>query len=217
MLDTTRMAVVESLQAEMTTDPTSPYTPPQAPEAAAPEFPDQPPPAIKVFGIIHLVLAGLGVVSAIMAAVGMLFLGKLGSLASGPAGSSAGGEFDALQGYMAEIAWFSFLSTGFTLVLAALLLVAGIKLVKKRRNAVTWSNGYAWTSIVMKVASLVITVVFIMPAAARMNQAIGGDTQETLSNISTFFGSAVSFAYPVVALILLNRTPVKRYLDSHGT
>ncbi len=217
-LDMQRAPVLDSRHLLMTTDQPSPYTPPQASEPAAPDLPEQPPAVIKVFGIIHLVFAGIGVLGAIASVVSMLFLGKLGGMVGGASGDGSTDEtFSALESYMAEIAWFSFVSTGFTLLLAILLLVAGIKLLKRRANALAWSNGYAWTSIVTKVASLVITILFVMPAAARMNQAIGTDMQQGISNITTVISSVVSFAYPIAALILLNRAPVKRFLESRGT
>jgi hypothetical protein len=210
--------VLDSGNLAMTTEPPSPYTPPQAVETGPPGLPEQPPAVIKVFGIIHLAFAALGLIGAVMSVVGMLFLGKMGSLIEGQGGrDGTTAPFSALEGYMSEIAWFSVLSTGISVLLAILLIVAGIKLLRQRANAVAWSNGYAWTSIVTKVGSLVITLLFVLPAAARMNQAIGGDAQQAFTGITTVLGAVASFAYPVVVLVLLNRPAVKGFLASRGT
>ncbi|GAA5483189.1 hypothetical protein [Haloferula sargassicola] len=213
-LDKAAPVVLGFLLETMTTHEPSPYLPPRAPETPPLPDPQLPPTVIKVLGIIHLVFAAMGVLNAIFAIVGMVALGKMKGFAGTAGGSAAFGK------YMSEIAWVSILNAVFSIGLAGLLLVAGLKLLRHRANALRWSNAYAWTSIATKVVATVISLLVVLPAAHRMNGAIGSQMpqlQQTITTASSVVGSLVSFVYPILTLVLLNREPVKRFLASHGT
>lgn len=118
------------------------------------------PSSLRVFGILHLILAGVGIlfgISSLFARQTNAFFIRSGNPA-----------YEAQLRYVEEVHWVSVMTGVFMLVLAALLLVAGIKLVRSRPDGVAWSNRYAWTSIATKVISLVVTVAVLLPAMRRM-------------------------------------------------
>jgi membrane-bound metal-dependent hydrolase YbcI (DUF457 family) len=133
--------------------------------------------------------------------------------------------YEAQLRYMEEVRWVSILTGIFMIVLAGLLLVAGIKLVRSRPDGVAWSNRYAWASIATKVISLVITVAVLMPAMRRM---IGGimpppsgmppgsseafsNIMQTVISVSTVATPLISCIYPALALYFLSRPSVKEW------
>jgi hypothetical protein len=114
----------------------------------------------------------------------------------------------------------------FLIVLAGLLLVAGIKLVRSRPEGVAWSNRYAWASIATKAITLVITVAVLLPAMRRMvggimpppsgmppaNAAAFADLITNLTSAFTVASPIISCVYPALALFFLSRPPVKEWV-----
>lgn len=194
----------------------SPIPEPQAPVAHAALKPT----VLTVFGILHLVLAGIGVL--------MVFFTLLGSVFSSALSQLPGDEFAALQAVQAETLWVTLLGAGFAAILSGLLTVAGIKLLRGRRDALRWSNTYAGTSIATKMVTLVLTILVVLPATQRMMEAmeqVGDEAgQETMLNFTSTLTTALAVAtpllyciYPLVTLVLLNRQRIKGWLATHGS
>ncbi len=197
----------------------SPYQPPASAPPPVPTGGMLEPSSLRVFGILHLILAGIGVIfgiSSFFARQTNAFFVKSGDPA-----------FEAQVRYMEEVHWVSVVTGIFMLVLAGLLLVAGIKLVRSRPDGVTWSNRYAWTSIATKMVSLVITVAVLLPAMRRMlggmmpapsgmppgSAAAFSNIMQIVVSVSTVAGPIISCVYPALALFFLSRPRVKEWAN----
>jgi len=180
----------------------------------------RPPTAIKVFGILHLIIAGWGVIGGIWTVLMLLFFGDFLAWMNRLSGSKQPDSFQQSQlAYMQEIAWLNWLQLGFSAVLIVLLLMAGVNLIKNRDRGRVLSVRYAWTSIGMKLAGLVLMVVFALPAATRMNEAILGSTPQQFGNmmgavttVSSLIGMASTLIYPILVLFIINGQKVRDYL-----
>lgn len=199
----------------------SPY---QTPASAPPPMPpggSGEPSAIKVFGILHLVLAVIGVGTGLWTLVSMQFADAFTR--------QAGEEMAKVQlAFMNDIAWVSVMTGIFTLLLAGLLAVAGIKLVRSRPDGVRWSHRYAWTSIATKLVSLVVAVVVVLPATQRMmgeimasGPGMPGGAEQTVTTVmrvttavTTVVSPLLSCLYPALALFFLSRQPVKDWIGT---
>jgi hypothetical protein len=196
-------------------DESSPYLPPVAP--TPPPMP--PPSAVNVFGILHLVLAGLGVLLGLWGLVSRMFVSVFQGMApSDPA-------MVAQRKYMEDLWPVTVMNSVFALGLAALLLVAGLKLVRMKPDGVMWSNRYAWTSIATKAISLVVAVAYVLPLTNRMTGEIFANTRgmpagsanmmtswmKSVTAVSTVLTPVLSCLYPALALFFLSRPAVKAW------
>lgn len=179
------------------------------------------PSAVKVFGILHLVLAVIGLLTGLWTLVSLKFTDMFTK--------QAGEEFAKVQAaYMDDIVWVTVMTGIFTLLLAGLLAVAGVKLVRSRPDGVAWSHRYAWTSIATKLVSLVVTVVVVLPATQRMMGEIMRETagmpagaantmssvMRVTTSVTTVATPLISCLYPALALLFLSRQPVKDWVGA---
>lgn len=214
------MGATNKWNPDMSEDP-SPYQPPVQLDAVSQAAPTVPPGQIKVMGILHLVLAGLGLVSILLG-----FVSRKVSESVMTAQEKAGG-IQATQARISRgiveasetLAWFGHVSA---LVLGTMLLLAGLGLLKRRKSGLSWSNRYAWTSILFKAVNLVLFVTILMPRIGGLFSSLesGGKEMQmfgTMMRISTIAGGIAgpvfSCIYPVLVLILLNRDPVRKSLN----
>lgn len=198
---------------EVPESPMSPVSPPPMPLA-------NPPGQIKVLGVLHLVLAGVGVLLVLYALVSRHFSKVLLS-----AQQTAGGLQETQARFTQAITesaerfnWFSYASS---VLLAVLLVVAGIGLLKSRRSGLAWSNRYAWTSIGLKIVNLILCVTMVIPEMNRVLAEFDGQGPEfkMLASImkpamiaTLVVTPIVSCVYPVLVLVLLNRESVRKSL-----
>lgn len=175
------------------------------------------PSAIRVFGILHLILAGIGILFGIWC----FFAEQMNSMFI----DSKSPGYEAQLRYMEEVEWVSILTGVFILIVAGMLIVAGIKLVRSRPDGVAWSHRYAWTSIATKLISLVISVAILLPAMHRMmsgmmpppsgmppaSAAAFSNFMQILMSVSVVAGPIVSCLYPGLALFFLSRPKVKAW------
>ena len=201
-------------------DEDSPY---QVPFSTPPALPPGPPPqSVKVFGILHLVFAGFGFVFGVWGLVSIKFMEMF------QAGQAGDPIMIAQRKYM-EALWPVTVMQGiFSIGLAALLLVAGLKLVRSIQDGVMWSNRYSWTSIGAKMIALVVTVIYVLPLSNRMmgevfskTKGMPAGTAATMTGIMKSMNSVVSVAtpvvsciYPLLALYFLSRPAVKDWVAS---
>lgn len=195
----------------------SPYQPPLPQGPAVPPLPQDKPAVANVFGIMHLVFATFGVFSAawglFIAVAGNPFLKMSGM----PEGQNPMQAQLAMQEKLQPV---TIINSGFSLVVAVPMIIAGILLLRGRRNAVKWSNGYAVTSLLAKVVNMVLAATIVIPAMKGMTEGIMNDSgapsqmKDVISGsmvIGAIGGSLVACIYPVLTLILLNRAEVKTW------
>lgn len=198
----------------------SPYTTPSH-SATIPAMPPAVAPGqIKVLGIIHLVFAGLGLITILFGLVSEKFGESM--LAT----QEKAGGVQATQAQISRavveaskpITWFGYASA---LILGVLLLLAGLALLKRKQTGLSWSNRYAWTSIAFKVINLILFVTILMPKIGGLFHALesGGPEMRTVGSVmkmttiaSGIASPLVACIYPVLVLILLNRDSVRKSL-----
>ena len=208
-------------------EPTSPY------EAPSSQMMPQPPPhalepmihepaSIKVFGIMHLVVAAYGLFMGVVGLIGTLFFqGMSKGLARGsmPGGPSSGDQETAMMQYMNELKPFTYISLAFSFGLAVMLIIAGIGLLKSRDSGRQMSIRYSWASIVTKLIALIYTFTHVIPATKRMTETLYQGMPGTMSNTmgsfmqySQVFSILVTFIYPLVVLFMMKGEKVRQYL-----
>jgi hypothetical protein len=181
------------------------------------------PASIKVFGIFHLIIAGLGSIGTIFGLVMLQFSNQFSKLMTmAPPGSSSGASSQqekAVIQYLGETRTYTYITSGFSIILAVMLIIAGIRLLKKRESGRVMSIRYAWASIGTKVITLVMILTFMMPATTRYNEAmfssIGsgmGSTMNVVTQISQLVGLAMTLIYPIVVLIMMRKEKVITFL-----
>ncbi len=216
---------------------------PQPPPMEAPPLLE--PKRVKVFGVLHIVFGAMGILGSLMyfvMAVGMVplmnFVLKSAAKEAGPSDPAAKAVIQSLEAMTTMISeslpsyWLGGL-TG--LVVAILILTAGIQLVKRRKNAVASSNRYSYCSIVFRIINVGVYFVVVMPAMNRYYGAMDGlsgpgmaggpggggfnmvQFQQMLGVGGAVVGSVLALVYPILALVMLGKPEVKDYLSKHGT
>lgn len=197
-----------------------PYLPPQPPEFAyLPPSIVAEPPAVKVFGVLHLVFAGFGL---LMAAWGLciIFVGNP-LLKLMPKTGPMAQSMDAQLAMQAKIMPLTLTQTILTILVAVPMIIAGINLLKNRKKGLKWSNYYAYSSLAAKLINLVLMIIFMIPAMNEMNQKLlpkshGAGSFESVMQASMAFGALLGVlgtcVYPILSLVLLNRPRVKEWL-----
>ena len=172
------------------------------------------PQTVKVFGIMHILLAvygfGVSILGVFTALVGnpvYKFLPKTPELAKQMAME------EQMQDKMMVA---TVVALVMSVVITVLILIAGIKLLKKRRSGLVWSNRYAWTSLVGKVITLIITFIYTIPAMRdiAVDPALPAAAQSVMRTtmvVSAVVGVIVTCAYPILTLVLLNRPKTKEW------
>lgn len=181
------------------------------------------PVAVNVLGVLNLVFAGLGILTAawglFMVVAGNPFLKFTHS------SPQMSAQLDAQMAMQAKVHPMTITSSILSILVAIPMIVAGIQLLKKRKNALKWSNTYAWSSIGTKFVNLILTVTIMLPAMREMSEGMmkGAHLPGSTSDImSTFMaagaigGILVACAYPILTLILLNRSETKAWFAAWG-
>lgn len=209
----------------METPPLSPYETPLSQMSGGPGAPPPldagpPPSAIKVFGILHLIIGGIGILSGIWTALMVLFYKDfIGWMNRVGGGHQPAAYQEAQLAYMAELQWLTWLQLAVSVVLIVFLLIAGVRLLKRRDSGRIWSVRYAWTSIGSKAVTLVLMIIYGLPAASRMNESIIGEPGSAaagmagiLTVVSTVVGMVSTMIYPILVISILNGRRVRDYL-----
>jgi hypothetical protein len=184
------------------------------------------PQSVKVFAVIHLVFSGIGFLWGLYLAIAPLFTRAMLESFSRSVPAEQRASFDASMAMQEKTGWVGALSGAFMLILAVMLLIAGIKLLRRRADGLAWSNTYAWTSIATKLVSLTLTAIFILPAQREMMQTqfqnMPGGASSGLGSAGQAFGTAAGIftlvciilgcTYPILSLCLLNKPEVKSWL-----
>lgn len=207
-----------------------PYTAPALqPAPGAPPILE--PKAIKIFGVLHLVLGGIGVLG-LLWGVAQIFVGdallKL---------QSSGDEevYEIQKGMQDELQVPTMVGLVVSLVVTTLIIRAGLKLVRNRKDAVQASSLYSYASIGGKVISLILTVTYTIPVLNRYFDELtekmvaaggagsGASSAESIMNMTKSLTSVSGIVmpvlmclYPVLALVFLKKKSVKDYLAEYG-
>lgn len=179
----------------------------------APPVMEQPSSVPKVFGIIHLVYAGLGMIGGLMG----LANPALAKFTTGPILETAkktGKSTEAYESAVAETARYAMMNGVVQIALAILLLIAGLNLIKYQLKGAKLSKIWA-------VARIPLAIVFSflsMDATKRMmttqNELIGtgnpsmDNMMETMGTVGIVFGILMVSVYPILTLIFLSRAKV---------
>ena len=196
--------------------------PPQIPQPQA-----QRPGVIKVFGIMHLILGIVGVIGGLVTvATQMASKAVLQKLSESMPEDEAAAFLELTVAYSEKLAAVTYFDLLARVIIAVLMIVAAVALLKSKRGAVKKSNLYAFVSIGLKVLMLGIVVAVVIPATNEYYEAMasaGPEQSAGMVQMQKALGSAgqvitpiISVIYPILALILLNRKPVRDWLAQHG-
>ncbi|OYV06970.1 MAG: hypothetical protein CFE26_03425, partial [Verrucomicrobiales bacterium VVV1] len=117
-----------------------------------------------------------------------------------------------------EVNWYGY---GASVLLALLLIVAGIGLLKRKRAGLLWSNVYAWTSVTTKIGNILLFYLMVIPRLDKALADLNLSSPESKMMASLMRNSTVASGilipvlcciYPVLVLILLNRESVRKSL-----
>lgn len=210
--------MVSDVRRMTATDPYQPpaWSPPPVPTASEPPAID--PPVVKVLGILHLVLAGIGCLGAVWGLVVALLGNPMLALAGGAGQDPA---FQAQVAMQKRLLPMTLTSSALSLLVAVPMIVAGLRLLKRRRDGLKWSNLYAISSLGAKAVNLVLILLIMLPAMREMTRSLAGNAASEVQDVMGGFmaagaigGLLISCVYPVVSLVLLNRTTVKEWFAS---
>lgn len=200
----------------------SPYQSPQ-PQAPAVILPAMlgEPPVVKVMAILHLVFAGIGLLGAVWG----LFIAFFGNpflklVATDPHLSH---QLEAQVQMQQKIAPMSIASGILSILVAIPMIIAGIQMLKRRRNGLKWSNIYAFSSLGAKFVGFILALTILVPAMKEMTEGMmqGAHVPGGAKNMMSGFmaggalgGVLVSCVYPILTLVLLNRPACKAWFNS---
>ncbi len=170
------------------------------------------PQTVKVFGILHVIFGVFGVLMVAWSLVVIIFGNPMLKLM----GNSP--QVQIQTRLEAEMLPYTLVGLVVMIILTALILIAGFLLLKQRKNALKWSNYYAWSSIATKLINLVISISYIVPLTQKAMSATTPPSSGAIFGamgpmmiLSLVVGFAFSLVYPVLTLILLNRPFVKTW------
>jgi hypothetical protein len=173
------------------------------------------PQTVKVFGIMHVIFAGFGLLSAVWS-IFVIVVGNpfLHFMPQTPEMAAQAKMQEAMEQSMMPM---TVISTILTVAVGLLMLRAGVLLLKKRRSGLPWSNRYACASLASKVVNIVLAFVYTMPTMKEMMASSmpkgaslpGG--MEWIVIGSTLLTILAMSAYPVISLVLLNRPKTKEW------
>lgn len=184
------------------------------------------PGAIKVFGVLHLVIAAYGILMGLFSLLSTVFFqGISKSLATprGAAGPSGADQEMAMMNYMNDLKSYTYVSLAFTFLLAVLLIIAGIGLLKGREKGRVMSIRYAWVSLLTKAITFAITIAVVIPATKRMTDTL---YQGMPGNLGNTMGSVMQYSqlvtilfmciYPIVVLVVMKGQKIKEYMAARA-
>jgi hypothetical protein len=170
------------------------------------------PQTVKVFGIMHVIFGGFGALMIAWTTFVMIF----GNPMLKWFGNSP--QFQMQASMESEMMPYTLFSTIILVILTALILIAGVLLLKKRKNAIKWSNYYAWVSIAAKIINLVISILVMVPMTKKMMSTLPPASSGAVLGgfgimmiVSMVVGFIITLIYPTLTLILLNRPYVKTW------
>ncbi len=160
----------------------------------------------KVMGILHIILAALGILLSITA----FFSSKLMELMPKGITNLPEGYNELLE----KSITYSYVDATVKIILGILLIIAGIKLLKYQSKGVKLSNIWAVIRIIWAVA----IITFSYSNTVKMQQLLMANNPELSSalkignTIGLVSGILIVCIYPILSLILLNKSSVRKSL-----
>lgn len=160
----------------------------------------QRPTAVTVIGILNIVFGALALMCLPFAIIGFL-------------APRMGGQ-NIMLDIMDQSPFFKFWNIGMTamgLLVAIVLIVAGIFLLMMKEMGRLMTIGYGFYGITMSVINTAVSAIFMVgPMMAQMNQ--GGSPEAAGASVGGMLGVGCSLclglAYPITALILMTRPAI---------
>ncbi len=179
------------------------------------------PPVVNVMAILHLVFAGFGVIAAAWGLLSAILTNPILKLTQ--SNPELTDQLSAQMEMQKEILPLTITSSILSFLVAIPMVVAGIQMLRKRRNGLKWSNTYAISSLGAKCINLILTFAIMVPAMEGMKEEMmkGAPMPASASDAMTgvmvggaVAGVLVTCVYPILTLILLNRPSVKSWFAS---
>jgi hypothetical protein len=176
------------------------------------------PPAVKAIGIMHLVFAGYGILGGLSGLFFTIFGNPiLKILPHTPQVTAQLHKQEQMQQTMAPIN----ITMGILSCLVAIpMIIAGIRILKQRRDGLPWSNIYAVSSLGAKMINLILSITIMIPAMTVMAPSMP-HAPTMIKTIFTSFATIgalgailITCAYPVITLVILNRPACKQWFAS---
>lgn len=179
----------------------------------APPVMEQPSSVPKVFGIIHLVYAGLGMIGGLMG----LANPALAKFTTGPIleiAKKSGKSTEAYESAVAETARYAMMNGVVQIALAILLLIAGLNLIKYQLKGAKLSKIWALARIPLAIVFSFLSMDATKRMMTTQNELIGtgnpsmDNMMETMGTVGIVFGILMVSVYPILTLIFLSRAKV---------
>ncbi|MFW2385350.1 MAG: hypothetical protein ACN4GG_05950 [Akkermansiaceae bacterium] len=174
---------------------------------------EQPSSVPKVFGIIHLVYAGLGMIGGLMG----LANPALAKFTTGPIleiAKKSGKSTEAYESAVAETARYAMINGVVQIALAILLLIAGLNLIKYQLKGAKLSKIWALARIPLAIVFSFLSMDATKRMMTTQNELIGtgnpsmDNMMETMGTVGIVFGILMVSVYPILTLIFLSRAKV---------
>lgn len=174
---------------------------------------EQPSSVPKVFGIIHLVYAGLGMIGGLMG----LANPALAKFTTGPIleiAKKSGKSTEAYESAVAETARYAMMNGVVQIALAILLLIAGLNLIKYQLKGAKLSKIWALARIPLAIVFSFLSMDATKRMMTTQNELIGtgnpsmDNMMETMGTVGIVFGILMVSVYPILTLIFLSRAKV---------
>lgn len=182
------------------------------------------PASIKVFGILHLVFGGIGIFGFLAAGAQLAFKDAIMK-------ASAAGDPEMFE-MQKQINDATFAPTMIGLVIGLVVTVmimrAGLKLVKKTKDAVAASTLYSYVSIAAKILAIILAVTMTLPAVNEVfdKMAASGASSPAFAAMNTTMKTTMAISgigtpmlmsiYPILSLVMLRKKPILDFLAQYG-
>lgn len=195
------------------------------------------PKSIKALGVLHMVFGILAILMALFSLVMQPIMTKMyQGMAEGMEDDAARAQFEMQVKIQQETGHYNIIYNATLLILAVILVVAGVKLLKSKKNGRSLSVTWGWLAIGMTGVWLVMSFTMLMPKMPEIMESAmvheldssgASMTEEELDQMSAIMTTAMAIAfvvmsllaliYPTVTIVLMSKKAVREWMEAHGT